>query len=274
MRSVPDDTPPALPMSARWESAVVASSIAAVSGGAALVGRWPLVAMVLLIQLGLTLAWLALTDVPAASGGLVIIVGSAVAVDFYASRGGPPDQSRVAAVVAAAFVLAVLRQLARRRRSAVTESLAVVVTGVLMVVFAGHLIASRVIAGGIAAAAAICFAIAAATATRRGVDALYARPALRTGSGRGWPAFVLSIAAGAATGAYVGAARTGIETRTGALIGLAAALAAAIVDLGIGIGSLHLADGRQRSAIVPLVVLLPLVVAAPVGYGVARLLAE
>lgn len=252
----------------------MAASIAAICGGAALVGRWPLVAFVLLIQLAVTLAWLALTDVPAASGGLVIILGSAVAVDLYASRVGPPDQSRIAAVVAAAFVFAVLRQLARRRRSGVTESLAVVMTGVLMVVFAGHLIAARVGPGGIAAVAAICFAIAAATATRRLVDALIARPALRSGVQRGWPALLLSVAAGAGIGGYVGAARAGLDPRSGALIGLGAALAAAVVDLGISVGSLHLADGRQRSAITPLVVLLPLVVAAPVGYGLARILAR
>ena len=155
-----------------------------------------------------------------------------------------------------------------------TESLAVVMTGVLMVVFAGHLIATRVGPDGMATAAAVCFAIAATTATRRVVDSLVTRPTLRAGVQRGWPALLVSVAAGAGIGAYVGAERGGLDPRSGALIGLGAAMAAAVVDLGISVGSLHLADGRQRSAIAPLVVLLPLVVAAPVGYGVARLLAR
>lgn len=252
----------------------MAASLAAICGGAALIGRWPLFVVVLLVQIAFALAWLALTGVPAASGGLLIIVGSAVAADIYANRSGPPDTSEVAGVVAVAFVLAVLRQLARRRRGAVTEALAGVLTGVLMVTFAAHLIAARGGAGGVASAAAICFGIAAATAARRTADVLVPRPVLRAGSQRGWAGLVLSVAAAVAAGALVGADRAGLDARTGALIGLGAALAAAVVDLGVGIGSLHLADTRQRSAIAPLVVLLPLVVASPVGYVVARLLAK
>lgn len=252
----------------------MAASIAAISGGGAILGRWPLLALVLVIQLALALAWLALTDLPATSGGLVIIVGAALAADIYAGRIGPPDQAPVAGVVAGAFVLAVLRQLARHRRSRVTESLAGVMTGVLIVVFAAHLIATRARPAGVAAAAAICFATAAATAVRRLVDALVARPALRAGSQRGWPGLIVSVLAGTAAAGYVGAARGDLGARTGSLIGLGVALAAAVVDLGIGIGSRHLGAGRQRSAIAPLAVLLPLVVAAPVGYGVARLLAS
>lgn len=253
---------------------MVAASVAAVCGGASLIGRWPLVALVVMIQLALTLAWLAMTDLPPASGGLLIIVGSAVVADVYASRIGPPDLSALSVVVAGAFMLAVLRQLARRRRSHVTESLAGVIAGVVMVTMAAHLISVRGVAGGVAASAAIFFGIAAATATRRLVDSAISRPALRAGSQRGWPGLILSVAAGAVIGTYVGSTRPGLDPRAGALVGLGAALAAAVVDLGIGIGSMHLADSRQRSAIAPLVVLLPLVVAAPVGYGVARLLAE
>jgi hypothetical protein len=228
--------------------------------------------VVLLLQLALMLAWLALTAIPANSGGVVIIAGAAVAADLFANRLRAPDQAPVATVVAAAFVVAVLRQLARRHRSAVTESLTGVMAGVVIVVLAAHLIAARAGAGGVAAAAAICFAVAAATAVRRGTDAVLPRPTLRAGSRRAWPGLVLSIAAGTAAGGYVGAARAGLDARNGALIGLGVALVAAAADLGIEIGSLHLADGRQRSAVTPLVVLLPLVVAAPVGYGLARLL--
>jgi hypothetical protein len=146
-------------------------------------------------------------------------------------------------------------------------------TGVLAAVFAAHLLAARAAPGGVTAVAAICFAVAAATVSRRVVDAVGSRPALRAGAGRGWPGLIVSVAAGAAVGWYVGATRAGLDARQGALIGLAGSLAAAVVDLGIGVGSLHLADARQRSAIAPLVVMLPLVVAAPVGYGVLRLLA-
>lgn len=274
MPGVPDDVRMKPPLSSRWEGAVVAAAIAAICGGAALLGRWPLFAVVLLIQVAAALAWLALTDVPRASGGLLIIVGAAVAADVYAARPGVTDQAPVPVVIAAAFVVAVLRQLGRRRRSLVTDSLAGVMTGVLAVVFAAHLIAARGIDAGVTAVAAICFAIAAATASRRAVDAVLPRPALRKGAGRGWLGLTVSLAAGAGVGAYVGSARTGLDIGEGAVIGLAVALAASVVDLGIGIGSLHLADARQRSAIAPLVVLLPLVVAAPVGYGVARLLAE
>ncbi|MEO6712164.1 MAG: hypothetical protein ABIM89_01900 [Mycobacteriales bacterium] len=262
------------PLASRWEGAVVAATIAATCGGAALVGGGPLFVIVLLIQVALALAWLALTDVPAASGGVLIIVGAAVAADVYAGSAQASDQTPVVVIVSAAFVLAVLRQLARRRRSGVTDSLSGVMTGVVAVVFASHLIAARRGPDGVAAVAAICFAVAIATGTRRTVDALIGKPALRAGAGRAWPGLVLSVAAATVVGAYVGAARTGLQTRTGAMIGLGAALAAAVADLGIGLGSLHLVDARQRSAIAPLVVLLPLVVAAPVGYGVARLLAE
>lgn len=273
MRDVSDLASSGLPTrSAPWESALVAASIAAICGGGALVGRWPLFALVVIIQLALTLAWLAVTAVPAASGGLLITIGAALVADLYAGRIGHPDQAPVAAVVAAAFALAVLRQLARRRRTHVTESLAAVMTGVVMVVFAAHLIATRAGRGGVAAVAAVCFAVAAATAVRRGIDAFFVRPALRAGSGRGWPGLLASAAAAAAAGGYVGAVRAGLDVRTGALVGLAAALAAAVVDLGIAFGSRHLAAERRWSAIAPLGVLLPLVVAAPVGYGVARLL--
>lgn len=263
----------AQPLAARWEGPVVAASIAAVAGGAVLVGRWPLFAIVLVIQLAVTLAWLALTAVPASSGGLIIIVLAAVAADLTASRSTTTDQGPVAVVVAAALVLAVLRQLARRRRGRVAESLGAVMTGTVIVVFAAHLLSTRVAPAGVATAAAVCFSTAGATVVRRCVDAVIARPALRAGSGRGWPGLVLSVAAGAAVGAYVVADRSGLEPEIGGLIGLATALAAAAVDLGLGVGSLHLTDSRQLSAVAPLVVLLPLVVAAPVGYFVARLLA-
>jgi hypothetical protein len=251
---------------------VVSASLAAICGGCALAGRWPLAAAAVALQLLVALAWLAVTNMQPLSRGLLIAAATAVAADVYLGR-ADGDLGPLSVIVAAAFLASLLAQLVRRTRTDVARSTAAVAGAVIAVVFLAQLAATRALNGGEPAAAALCFGVAASGLVRGAGNRVLPRPRLTSHAAHGWFGLVASVAAGAVAGAYAGQAGSGLDFGAGALIGGAAAIAAAAGDLGMHLGSHLLAGDGARSAVAPLAVLMPLVLAAPVGYGVARMLA-
>jgi len=239
-----------------------------------LAGPVPFVAALLVAQLVLLLALLALVEAPADLGVLVVSAASAVAADVVVLR----SDGRVgglAGVVALAFVAGLLHQLGRRGRSRVTESLSYTLLAVLLTASLACLGALRELAGGQEALAVGLAAVATALLAGRVGDRLAPRPALAVGATRGWPGLLLALGVGALVGAVVGGHDGRVGGTAAALLGLAVAAAAALGDLAVDLGAAELRrgrrDARRAAALLPVTLLLPYAVLGPVGLLAGRL---
>lgn len=260
-----------------------------------------LVGFVLLVQVGFVTAWAYLLDTPGLVGAVAISAGAAAASDGVLLAAHHVSLTDFATIVAFAFLLALFWQIARPHRTRVAESLASTLAAVVLSVAGGGYLTLRAglngeqsaFAGGHAATAALV-GVAAVLGVGRLVDAVRARPSLSGSGNRGLPGLVLGLGAAAGAGAWYGAqASTSwdggpVITRGGSLggggalwIALVAAAVAAVIDLGIDAGLATLDDDRPavpgpafRPAPWParlgVVALLPVLVAAPPAYVVAR----
>jgi hypothetical protein len=248
-----------------------AAAAAGVLAGAAAFGHTALGLAVLAVQAVVTLAWLALTDVDGAEGATAIVLAGAVAADLVAVRKEGAAVSGAVAVVALAFVASLAWQLFRPRRERVAESLAGTVSGVVLAVFAAHLLAvAAKTSGGVVAVAVLC--PGAALLLGRAGDSLAVRPALATGARRGALGLVAATVAAAVLGAVLGSLWAPLSARSGAAVGVATGLAAVAADLALDLTAADALDPRRAGALRALTLLLPLVVAAPVAYAAVRLL--
>ncbi|HEX8004604.1 MAG TPA: hypothetical protein VF519_18110 [Mycobacteriales bacterium] len=260
-RLVPADAAPALGALA---TAGVLSGLAAAGNGAFGAG-------LLVAQVAVVLAWLALADVDGAEGATVIAAGAALVADLFAVRRHGDDVAATVGVIGVAFVVSLLFQLARPHRQRVTDSLAGTATAVVLVAFAAHLLATSARTDWTVAATGLLCAGAALVTGRVG-DSVELRPALARGARRGALGLVLAIVASAVLGSILGGAWAPLSARSGIAVGVAAAVAAVAADLAVDVAHGDTNDQRRLSALTPLAVLLPLVAAAPVTYAAARLL--
>jgi len=251
--------------------AVLSLSVAGMLAGAAAVNNAALGLALLLTQAVVALAWLALTDVDGAEGATVIVLAGAAAADVLAVRRHGEDLAGAVTVVALAFVASLALQLFRPSRQRVVEAMAGTVSAVVLAVFAAHLLAASAKTGWAVAATAVLCAAVALVAGRAG-DVILLRPRLVPTAQRGWLGLLLALAAGSALGAVLGGAWSPLSAASGVAVGAASAFAAAAADLGVDLIDADATDARRASALRPLAVLLPLVVAAPVSYAAARLL--
>ncbi|MCW2683340.1 MAG: conserved rane protein of unknown function [Blastococcus sp.] len=216
------------------------------------VGR---LAAVLVLQLGLVLAWVLATGIQGFVGSLAVGVAAAVAADLVLVLPGRPELGGLLAVFGVGFLAAVLQQMFRRPRPDLVASLAGSVLLVCVVAALAVLLLVGRSPSGSGRALVALLAIGAAMVVGHLVDLLLPRPQLAAGVPRGLLALVLAVAAGAAVG-FLGRAAGEVSDGLvavgyGAVLGGVAGFAGlvtsyVVVDAGAG----QLADARQQQGTV------------------------
>ena len=255
----------------RGPALAVGAAAAVVLAGAAAAGRSLLVGCVIATQLGLAASWLRAAAIPALGVPLAITVAVAAAVDLLGQAGGGDRLERLAGVVGVAFLGMLLGELVRRDRSRVTDSLVATASAVVLVVMLASPLALALSSGGRAVVGATFAAVAAALAVAAVGAAVGGRADNRLGAAA---TLILAVVAGGGVGAAYGSVSQH-GPRWGVAVGLAAALFAA-AGWALTAGSTdHSTAPRAAGALrpsAPVMALLPLALAAPVGYAAGRLL--
>lgn len=259
----------------RGPALAAGAAAAVVLAGAAAAGRSLLVGCVIATQLGLAASWLRAAAIPALGVPLAITVAVAAAVDLLGQAGGGDRLGRLAAVVGVAFLGMLLGELVRRDRSRVTDSLVATASAVVLVVMLASPLALAPSSGGRAVVGATFAAVAAALAVAAVGAVVGAAAGGRADNGLGAAAtLILAVVAGGGVGAAYGSVSQH-GPRWGVAVGLAAALFAA-AGWALTAGSTdHSTAPRAAGALrpsAPVMALLPLALAAPVGYAAGRLL--
>ena len=252
---------------------LVAGAVAAALAGLALAGTPALAAGAFCVQVVISLAWLASLGAKGSLGAFGIAVAAAAAIDIVLAVSDSPDLGDAAPVVGIALVAALLHQLARRPRRAVTMSLAGTMSAVGFAVCAGAYVALLAEGSGDLADAAALFGIGVALVVARLLDLAVVTPSAFPGSRRGIVGIVVGAGAAAAVGAAYGSSNA-LHTGVGLRIAVIAALLALIADVAVDavLTQAPPPDERRLSALTPLGVLLPVVLAAPVAYITGRIL--
>jgi hypothetical protein len=216
------------------------------------VGR---LAAVLVLQLGLVLAWVLVTGIQGFAGSLAVGAAAAVAADLVLVLPGRPELGGLLAVFGVGFLAAVLQQMVRWPRSDLVASLAgsvllVCVTAALAVL----LLVGRSPSGSGRTLVAL-LAIGAAVVVGHLVDLFLPRPQLAADVPRGLLALVLAVAAGAGAG-FLGQAAgevsdgliaVGYGAVLGAVVGLVGLVTSYVV---VEAGAAQLADARRQQGAV------------------------
>jgi hypothetical protein len=188
------------------------------------VGR---LAAVLVLQLGLVLAWVLACGMQGFAGSLAVGAAAAVAADLVLVLPADPELGGLLAVFGLGFVAVVLQQMLRRSRAGLVASLS---GGVLLLCVLGALAALLLVGSersdGVDAMIAL-LAVAAAVLVGHLVDLVLPRPRLADGVPRGLTGLALAVVAGAAVG-YLGQSSGDPLPAVifGAVLGLVAALTA------------------------------------------------
>lgn len=259
----------------RGPALAAGAAAAVVLAGAAAAGRSLLVGCVIATQLGLAASWLRAAAIPALGVPLAITVAVAAAVDLLGQAGGGDRLGRLAAVVGVAFLGMLLGELVRRDRSRVTDSLVATASAVVLVVMLASPLALAPSSGGRAVVGATFAAVAAALAVAAVGAVVGAAAGGRADNGLGAAAtLILAVVAGGGVGAAYGSVSQH-GPRWGVAVGLAAALFAAAGSALTAGSTDHSTAPRAAGALrpsAPVMALLPLALAAPVGYAAGRLL--
>ena len=255
-------------------SGLAAGVVAAALAGLALVGAPPLGAGVFVVQVVVALAWLAALDARGSVGAFAIAVAAAGTMDAVIGATDGPSIGQAAPVVGVAFAVSLLHQLARRPRPGVTLSLAGTMSALAFGLCAASYVALRGEIGGDEAVVAALLGAGAALAIGRLADLATIRPAVVPGSRRGLPGVVAGIAAAIGVGAVYGAHAQALGSGVGLRLAVIAAVLAVIADIAVDavLAQAPPPDERRLSALTPLGVLLPVVLAGPVAYVAGRIL--
>jgi hypothetical protein len=253
---------------------LVAGVIAVALAGLALAGTPALAAGLFLVQVVIALAWLAALGTRGSLGAFGIAVAAAAAIDVVIGLADNPDIGDAAPVAGIALLAALLHQLARHPRRGVTVSLAGTLSSVAFAICAASYLALLAEGSGDKAVACSLLGVGAALGVARVFDLVLARPAALPGSRRGGIGLVAGVGAALAVGAAYGSATDGLGTGVGLRISVIAALLALIADVAVDavLTQAPPPDERRLSALTPLGVLLPVVLAAPVAYVTGRIL--
>jgi len=283
---------------------LVAGAVAGALAGLALVGTPALSTGVFLVQVVIALAWLAALGTRGSLGAFAIGVGAAAAIDIVIGIASDPDIGDAAPILGIVVAVAMAHQLARRPRRAVTLSLAGTLSSVAFAVCAacypallaetsGDLASAAALLGvGVALAVArLCDLVAvtpsAFPGSRRGIvgvgvalavarlcDLVAVTPSAFPGSRRGIVGVVVGAAVAAVVGAAYGSANSDLDTGVGTRVAVIAAVLALIADIAVDavLTQAPPPDERRLSALTPLGVLLPVVLAGPVAYVTGRIL--
>ena len=253
---------------------LVAGLIAAALAGLALVGTPALAAGLFCVQVVIALAWLAALGTRGSLGAFGIAVAAAAAIDIVLGITDNPDLGDAAPVVGLALVAALLHHLARRPRRGVTISLAGTVSSAAFAVCAASYLALLPEGSGDKADACALLGVGAALFVARVCDLVSVVPPAFPGSRRGAIGIVAGAGAALAVGAAYGGHTPGLGTGIGLRIAVIAALLALIADVAVDavLTQAPPPDERRLSALMPLGVLLPVVLAGPVAYVTGRIL--
>jgi hypothetical protein len=260
--------------------AVVA--VALLVGLPELLGNLGRLAAVLVLQLGLVLAWVLVTGIQGFAGSLTVGAAAAVAADLVLVLPERPALGELLVVFGLGFLAVVLQQMFRRPRADLVASLS---GAVLLICAVGALAALLLLGHGAAGARwATVGVLAAGAALVAGhlVDLGLPRPQLADGVPRGGAGLVAAVLAGAGV-AVLGAAMSGglLGTTRAAVYGAVLAAVAAFVALAASyvvvestaVPSDDAPAGAEQQEFSPwslgvLQVVLPLAACAPVALAV------
>jgi hypothetical protein len=231
-------------------------------------------AAVLVLQLGLALAWVLVTGVQGFAGSLAVGAGAAVAADLALVLPERPALGELLAVFGVGFVAVVLQQMLRRQRHDVVASLAGVVLMLCTIAaLAALLLLGRGPAGGGWARVAL-LAVGAALVVGHLVDLVLPRPQLAVDVPRGLLGLALAVVAGAGV-AFLGGSAGGLVDGPAALVygavlgGVAALMGLAASYLAVEVSS----DTRLSPWAVAVVqAVFPIAACAPVALALQSVL--
>jgi hypothetical protein len=159
------------------------------------VGR---LAAVLVLQLGLALAWVLATGIQGFAGSLAVGAAAAVAADLALVLPERHTLGGLLVVFGVGFLAAVLQQMLRRPRPDLVASL----SGVVLLLCAIGALAALLLLGrgpdGPGRAMVVLLAVGAALVAGHLVDVVLPRPQLTPGVPRGLPGLAVSVLVGAA----------------------------------------------------------------------------
>jgi hypothetical protein len=246
-------------------AAVVAAGTGLVLGAGALAGRPGVVVTVALAQVVLAPVWMIGTDRPGRVGGVLIGLGAAATGDIALLVRDRNSPAVLLGVLGLALPAMVVHQLVRGVvRVRVTESVSAVAVLVAAEVALCLPIALARADDGHRLVGTVVLAATAGLTAARLTDAVAPVPRIAEGVPYGLAAVVLA----AAGGAVAGAATAGgpLTAAAGAGVGALVGAVAALVAVGVGFLTLGLPDRPRPLVPALLSVLLPLALAAPVGY--------
>lgn len=237
-------------------------------------------AAVLVLQLGLVLAWVLVTGIEGFAGSLAVGAAAAVAADLVLVLPERPSLGGLLAVFGVGFLAVVLQQMLRRPRTDLVASLS---GGVLMFCVVGALGALLLLGrgpGGTGRAAVALTAVGTALLVGHLVDLVLPRPRLATDVPRGLAAFVLAVVGAAAvtwllrdvadlSGAPTAA---GLGAVLGAVTALTAVAASYLVVEATGGDGGELAPRVSLWSLPVVQVVVPIAAAAPVALALQSML--
>jgi hypothetical protein len=215
-----------------------------------LVGDVGRLAAVLVLQLGLALAWVLATGIQGFAGSLAVGAAAAVAADLALVLPARRTLGGLLAVFGVGFLAAVLQQMRRRPRRGLVASLS---GGVLLICAIGALAALLLLGrgpSGSGRALVVLLAVGAALVAGHLADLLLPRPRLSPGVPRGLAGLVVAVLAGAAV-TFLGRgladpAGGPAALAYGAVLGLVAGLAALVASYVVVEATAREADGTAN----------------------------
>lgn len=242
-------------------------------------------AAVLVLQLGLVLAWVLVTGIQGFAGSLAVGAAAAVAADLLLGLSAHPSLGGLLAVFGVGFVAVVVQQMFRRPRHDLVASM----SGAVLLFTAVGALASLLLLGraeaGDGRAAVALLAVGGALVVGHLVDLVLPRPQVAAEVPQGMAGLVLAVLTGAVVaylGRDAGNALDGVAAVVyGAVLGMVASLmalaAAYVVVAALASG----APGEDGPACEPrfsawglplLQVVLPLAACAPVALAMQTVL--
>jgi hypothetical protein len=244
-------------------------------------------AAVLVLQLGLVLAWVLVTGLQGFAGSLAVGAAAAVAADLILGLSADPFLGELLGVFGVGFLAVVVQQMFRRPRTDLVASLS---GAVLLFTVVGALSALLLLgrsASGSRWAVVALLAVGAALVVGHLVDWLLPRPQLTVEVPRGLAGLVLAVLAGAGVAALGSRGSGGVPGGDrsaliyGAVLGLVAALTAVVASYVVAAATAEDAPqgdgapGEPRASLwaLPLIQLaLPLAACAPVALALQTVL--
>ena len=263
-------------------AALVALAVGLLVGLPEMLGGVGRLAAVLVLQLGLVLAWVITTGIQGFAGSLAVGASAAVAADLALVLPARGTVGGLLVVFGLGFLAVVLQQMFRRPRPELVASLAI---GVLLFCAIGALAALLLVGrppAGSERALVVLLAVGAALVAGHLVDLVLPRPQLTPGVPRGILGLAVSVLAGAAVtflGRGLGEPSAGPAALAyGAVLGLVAglmALAASYVVVEATADDGGRAEGLASGAtwvVAAVQAALPLAACAPVALALQAVL--